>query len=252
VNADNAGKYTDFGYERVALGEKQQRVDHVFDSVASRYDVMNDLMSLGIHRLWKRFAVELTQVRAGEQILDLASGTGDLARLMASRVGAEGQVVLSDINAAMLSRGRERLTDHGVAGNVNYALANAERLPFDQGTFDCATIAFGLRNVPDKPRALSAILNALKPGGRLLILEFSKPRDRIFSRIYDQYSFSVLPLLGRIVARDAESYRYLAESIRMHPGQEELKAMMEAAGFSRVRYFDLTGGVVALHRGYKF
>ncbi len=243
--------FTDFGYESVPRGDKQRLVGEVFDSVAGRYDVMNDLMSMGIHRLWKRFTIELCGVKPGERVLDLASGTGDLALQMARRAGPEGQIVLSDINAAMLGRGRDRLTDAGVTGNVDYALANAENLPFQPASFDCITMAFGLRNVTDKARSLAAMRDALKPGGRLLVLEFSKPVDPLFSRVYDQYSFRMLPLIGRLVARDADSYRYLAESIRMHPDQETLKGMMETAGLSRVQYYNLTRGIVALHRGYK-
>lgn len=250
-DSPEAGGYTDFGYERVARGDKQRLVGQVFDSVADRYDVMNDLMSMGVHRLWKRYTVEMSRVRPGEQVLDLASGTGDLAALLVRRVGADGRVLMSDINAAMLSRGRDRMTDRGVTGNVAYTLANAENLPFAEAGFDCVTMAFGLRNVTDKARALASIHGVLKPGGRVLILEFSKPVDPLFSKVYDQYSFRMLPFMGRLVAGDADSYRYLAESIRVHPDQETLKSMMEEAGFGRVQYFNLTGGVVALHRGYK-
>ncbi len=242
---------THFGYQEVPVEEKAGRVRQVFDSVASRYDLMNDLMSLGVHRLWKRQAVALAGVRRGQRVLDLASGTGDLAERFAGIVGAEGLVILSDINAAMLTQGRDRLLDLGRVGNLDYALANAERLPFASNSFDCVTIGFGLRNVTRKEWALAEMLRVLRPGGRALILEFSHPTSRVLSRAYDIYSFSVLPGLGRLIAGDAESYRYLAESIRMHPDQETLKAMMEAAGFERCAYFDLSGGIVAIHRGYK-
>jgi demethylmenaquinone methyltransferase / 2-methoxy-6-polyprenyl-1,4-benzoquinol methylase len=242
---------THFGYQEVPVEEKAGRVRQVFDSVASRYDQMNDLMSLGIHRLWKRQAVALAGVRRGQRVLDLASGTGDLAERFAGIVGAGGLVILSDINAAMLTQGRDRLLDLGRVGNLDYALANAERLPFASNSFNCVTIGFGLRNVTRKEWALAEMLRVLRPGGRALILEFSHPTSRVLGRVYDIYSFSVLPGLGRLIAKDAESYRYLAESIRMHPDQETLKAMMEAAGFERCAYFNLSGGIVAIHRGYK-
>ena len=242
---------THFGYKEVPVEEKAGRVRAVFDSVASRYDLMNDLMSLGIHRLWKRQTVALAGVRRGQRVLDLASGTGDLAERFAGIVGAEGLVIMSDINAAMLAQGRDRLLDLGRVGNLRYALADAERLPFAPETFDCVTIGFGLRNVTRKEWALEEMFRVLRPGGRALILEFSHPNSRALSRVYDLYSFSVLPGLGRLIAADAESYRYLAESIRMHPDQETLKAMMEAAGFERCSYFNLSGGIVAIHRGYK-
>jgi demethylmenaquinone methyltransferase/2-methoxy-6-polyprenyl-1,4-benzoquinol methylase len=242
---------THFGYKEVPVEEKAGRVRAVFDSVASRYDLMNDLMSLGIHRLWKRQTVALAGVRRGQRVLDLASGTGDLAERFAGIVGAEGLVIMSDINAAMLAQGRDRLLDLGRVGNLRYALADAERLPFAPETFDCVTIGFGLRNVTRKEWALAEMFRVLRPGGRALILEFSHPNSRALSRVYDLYSFSVLPGLGRLIAADAESYRYLAESIRMHPDQETLKAMMEAAGFERCSYFNLSGGIVAIHRGYK-
>jgi demethylmenaquinone methyltransferase/2-methoxy-6-polyprenyl-1,4-benzoquinol methylase len=242
---------THFGYQQVPVDEKVGRVRQVFDSVASRYDLMNDLMSLGIHRIWKRQTVALAGVRRGQRVLDLASGTGDLAERFAGIVGADGAVVMSDINAAMLTQGRERLTDKGRVGNLHYALANAERLPFATDSFDCVTIGFGLRNVTRKEWALAEMWRVLRPGGRALILEFSHPTTRALSRAYDLYSFSVLPNLGRLIAKDAESYRYLAESIRMHPDQETLRAMMEEAGFERCDYFNLSGGIVAIHRGYK-
>jgi demethylmenaquinone methyltransferase/2-methoxy-6-polyprenyl-1,4-benzoquinol methylase len=213
---------------------------------------MNDLMSFGIHRLWKRQTVALSGVRRGHRVLDLAAGTGDLAARFAGLVGPDGQVVFSDINAAMLEQGRMRMADQGLVGNLEYVQADAQHLPFPDDHFDCVTIGFGLRNVTDKALALAAILRVLKPGGRLLILEFSHPASKPLRLAYDLYSFRVLPGLGRLVAGDAESYRYLAESIRMHPDQETLKEMMEQAGFGRCEYFNLTGGIVALHRGYKF
>jgi demethylmenaquinone methyltransferase/2-methoxy-6-polyprenyl-1,4-benzoquinol methylase len=242
--------YTHFGYEEVRVGEKQERVRQVFSSVARRYDVMNDLMSLGIHRLWKRFVIDLAGVRPGEKVLDVAGGTGDLSREFRRLVGPQGLVVLSDINAEMLAQGHARLADKGVV-DVPIAQANAEKLPFAEGTFDCITIGFGLRNVTDKDAALASMTRALKPGGRLLVLEFSKPLNAGLAKVYDEYSFRLLPLMGRIVARDADSYRYLAESIRMHPDQATLKGMMEKAGLSRVQVYNLTGGIVAVHRGYR-
>ncbi|HCK82146.1 MAG TPA: bifunctional demethylmenaquinone methyltransferase/2-methoxy-6-polyprenyl-1,4-benzoquinol methylase UbiE [Candidatus Competibacter sp.] len=243
---------THFGYQKVAPDEKARKVAGVFDSVAGKYDLMNDLMSFGVHRLWKRFAVRLCGVRAGERVLDLAGGTGDLSGRLLSRVGPRGWVVLSDINANMLAEGRRRLVDEGVVGNVAYVQADAETLPFPANSFDCITIAFGLRNVTYKDRALSAMHAALKPGGRAVILEFSHPVAPGLKPAYDLYSFSVLPVLGKLVANDAASYRYLAESIRMHPDQQTLLGMMEAAGFERCQYFNLSGGIVAAHRGYKF
>ncbi|MBK1701685.1 bifunctional demethylmenaquinone methyltransferase/2-methoxy-6-polyprenyl-1,4-benzoquinol methylase UbiE [Thiococcus pfennigii] len=244
-------KITHFGYSQVPIQEKAARVRAVFDSVANRYDLMNDLMSLGIHRLWKRHTIELAGVRRGQRVLDLAAGTGDLTERFARIVGDEGLVVSSDINAAMLSRGRERLTDLGVVGNLDYVLANAETLPFASDAFDCVTIAFGLRNVTHKQAAIDEMFRVLRPGGRALILEFSHPTTQPLRRVYDVYSFSVLPNLGRMIVNDAESYRYLAESIRMHPDQETLRAMMEQGGFERCDYFNMTGGIVAIHRGYK-
>ncbi len=242
---------THFGYEDVAASEKAGRVRGVFDSVASKYDVMNDLMSMGIHRLWKKQAIEMSGAREGQQILDLAGGTGDLSIQFAKIVGPQGRVVLSDINASMLEQGRERLINEGVLGNVEYAQINAETIPFPDNTFDCVTISFGLRNVTDKDQALRSIHRVLKPGGRLLVLEFSKPTNERFKSIYDFYSFNILPTIGKVVANDEESYRYLAESIRMHPDQETLRGMMDEAGFSRTEYFNMTGGIVALHRGFK-
>ena len=241
---------THFGYEQVPVADKQKRVAGVFASVAAKYDVMNDLMSLGVHRLWKRFVIDLAGVRAGERVLDVAGGTGDLSREFAKLVGERGQVVLSDINAAMLGEGRKRLIDAGLI-NVPLAQANAEKLPFADASFDCITIGFGLRNVTDKDVALRSMLRVLKPGGRLLVLEFSKPLFEPLAKIYDQYSFKLLPLMGRLVANDEASYRYLAESIRMHPDQATLKGMMDAAGFTRSQVYNLTGGIVAVHRGFK-
>jgi demethylmenaquinone methyltransferase/2-methoxy-6-polyprenyl-1,4-benzoquinol methylase len=245
-------KTTHFGYEKVDWEEKQRRVDGVFDSVASNYDLMNDAMSLGIHRLWKRFAVERAGARPGHTILDLAGGTGDLALRFSRLVGAQGKVIIGDINASMLNIGRERLLDRGVTGNVEFVQANAENLPFPDCSFDCVTIAFGLRNVTDKEKALSSMYRVLKPGGRALVLEFSKPVIPGLKQAYDFYSFNVLPLMGRLIAKDEKSYRYLAESIRMHPDQENLRIMMEHAGFEDCDYFNLTGGIVALHRGFRF
>lgn len=242
---------THFGYEQVDVKEKAGRVRDVFDSVASKYDVMNDMMSLGIHRLWKRFTLSQTGLKAGQQALDLAAGTGDLALKMSRMVGPTGQVVVSDINAAMLAVGRERLLDKGVAGNVEFVIADAQDLPFPDDSFHCVTMAFGLRNVTDKDAALASIYRVLKPGGRLLVLEFSKPVAPGLSPVYDAYSFKLLPLMGKLIANDEDSYRYLAESIRMHPDQETLKSMMQQAGFEKVSYHNMTGGIVALHKGFK-
>jgi demethylmenaquinone methyltransferase/2-methoxy-6-polyprenyl-1,4-benzoquinol methylase len=243
---------TDFGFQRVPRADKARRVRGVFDSVAGNYDLMNDLMSAGTHRLWKRFTLALANLRPGQRALDLAGGTGDLALGMARQVGERGLVVLSDINAAMLARGRDRLIDAGVLQNVRYVQANAERLPFPDGSFDCITIGFGLRNVTDKAAALTAMRSALRPGGQLLVLEFSHPRAPGLKPLYDAYSFRVLPLIGKWVAGDAASYRYLAESIRMHPNQETLLKMMQEAGLEGCRYHNLSGGIVAVHRGYKY
>jgi len=241
---------THFGFQKVSRAEKADRVRSVFDSVASRYDLMNDLMSGGLHRLWKRYTISEAGVRRGQQVLDLAGGTGDLALAFARQVGSSGQVVLADINASMLQEGRRRLVDAGVAGNLSIAQVDAEQLPFADATFDCITIAFGLRNVTDKERALGSMLRVLKPGGKLLILEFSKPLEAI-QPAYDVYSFRVLPVLGKLVANDDASYRYLAESIRMHPDQESLLEMLRQAGFANCRYRNLAGGIVALHCGYR-
>ncbi len=244
-------KTTHFGYQQVPVEEKADRVADVFHSVAARYDLMNDLMSGGIHRLWKRFTIELAAVRKGHKVLDIAGGTGDLSYQFARRVGPEGLVVLADINESMLKVGRDRLLDRGVAGNLEFAQADAQYLPFPDNSFDCITIAFGLRNVTDKDLALASMLRVLKPGGRLLVLEFSKPQNPLLEKAYDLYSFKFLPLMGKLVAQDADSYRYLAESIRMHPDQETLKTMMEQAGFVNTEFHNLTGGVVALHKGIK-
>lgn len=244
-------KTTHFGYKEVEADAKAGMVADVFHSVAARYDLMNDLMSGGIHRIWKRFTIELSGVRPGNRVLDIAGGTGDLAAKFSRIVGAEGTVVLADINASMLAVGRDKLLDGGFQGNIEFVQADAQYLPFPDDSFDCITIAFGLRNVTEKETALAAMLRVLKPGGRLLVLEFSKPDNELLSRAYDTYSFRVLPLMGRLVANDADSYQYLAESIRMHPDQETLKEMMEDAGFSRVEYHNMTGGIVALHRGTK-
>jgi len=242
---------THFGFKRVSAEEKASLVRGVFDSVAEHYDIMNDLMSMGVHRIWKRIAVQLSNVRKGEQVLDLAGGTGDLTTLFEQRVGIEGNIVLADINSQMLCTGRNRLIDRGLAGNIQYTQVNAECLPFADNSFDCVCIAFGLRNVTDKDSALRSMYRVLKPGGRAIVLEFSHPIDPITEKVYDFYSFNLLPKIGKWVAKDEDSYRYLAESIRMHPKQDELKAMMETAGFERCEYFNMTQGIVAVHRGYK-
>ena len=250
--ADQSQETTDFGFRTVARDEKQAMVADVFHSVAAKYDVMNALMSFGIHRIWKRFTIDCSGVRRGQRVLDLAGGTGDLAAKFSRMVGEQGQVVLADINDSMLKMGREKLRDRGIVGNINYVQANAEALPFPDNYFDCITISFGLRNVTDKDKALRSMFRVLKPGGRLLVLEFSKPLLAPLSKAYDAYSFHVLPKIGELVVKDPDSYRYLAESIRMHPDQETLKGMMGNAGFENVTYFNLTGGIVALHRGFKF
>ena len=239
---------THFGFETVAEEEKAKRVAGVFNSVADKYDVMNDLMSVGLHRLWKRFAIGVSGVRAGQRVLDVAGGSADMSRLFLKQAGSSGQVVLTDINNTMLRVGRDRLLDEGIATPV--AQCDAEHLPFPDNYFDCANIAFGLRNVTHKDAALREMHRVIRPGGRVIVLEFSKIAKPL-EPLYDAYSFKLLPKIGEFVANDSESYRYLAESIRMHPGQDELKQMMEEAGLERVEYFNLTGGVVAVHRGYK-
>jgi demethylmenaquinone methyltransferase/2-methoxy-6-polyprenyl-1,4-benzoquinol methylase len=241
---------THFGYRDVPVTEKQSLVGEVFTSVASRYDVMNDLMSLGLHRLWKRHFVATANVRKGDRVLDLAGGTGDISGLMAPLVGETGMVVLSDINAEMLVRGRDRMLDEGHSARIACARINAEALPFPDNSFDVVTIAFGLRNVTDQPRALAEMKRVLRPGGRALVLEFSEVRQPLLKPLYDVYSFAVLPALGRLVAKDEASYRYLAESIRKHPNQETLAGLMTAAGLERVSVHNLLGGIVAIHSGY--
>lgn len=245
-------KTTHFGYRAVPESEKHRLVADVFRSVASNYDLMNDFMSLGVHRLWKAFAVEQCGVHSGQRVLDLAGGTGDLTARLAPRVGNAGEVVLTDINDAMLEVGRVRLADRGITGNVHFARADAEALPFADNSFDCIVVGFGLRNVTRQQRALDSMLRVLRPGGRVIVLEFSRPVSPGLHKLYDAYSFTVLPWLGRTVANDEASYRYLAESIRKHPDQETLKGMMQKAGFERVEYYNLSGGIVALHKGYKF
>ena len=242
---------THFGFREVAQDDKARLVGEVFSSVAQKYDVMNDLMSFGVHRLWKRHFVATSGVRSGDQVLDLAGGTGDIASLLHDRVGERGQVVIGDINNAMLRVGRDRLTDRGLVRGIDYCQLDAEALPFADGRFDCVTMAFGLRNVTRKERALAEIHRVLKPGGRALVLEFSSVRAPWLRPLYDFHSFSVLPRLGRIIAGDEASYRYLAESIRKHPDQAALKTMMETAGFARVDVRNLSAGIVAIHRGYR-
>ncbi len=245
-------KKTHFGYKQVDADEKEGMVAGVFNSVANKYDVMNDVMSFGIHRIWKKIALSHTGLKKGQRALDVAGGTGDLTIEMSKQVGPSGEVILSDINEAMLEQGRQRLIDKGIAGNVKFVVASAEDLPFEDNSFDCITIAFGLRNVTHQDKALSSMYRVLKPGGRLLILEFSKPVIPGLDRAYDFYSFNILPLMGKVIANDADSYRYLAESIRMHPDQATLKQMMQDAGFERCIYHNMSGGIVALHKGFKF
>lgn len=242
---------THFGYQQVDKSAKASKVADVFHSVAAKYDLMNDIMSGGVHRIWKRYTIEMSAVRSGHTVLDIAGGTGDLSYQFSRLVGPQGQVVLADINDSMLAVGRDKLTDRGVAGNIAYCQADAQYLPFPDNTFDCITIAFGLRNVTDKDLALAAMQRVLKPGGRLLVLEFSKPKNPIMEKLYDHYSFKLLPLMGKMIVNDSESYQYLAESIRMHPDQETLKEMMSQAGFERCDYHNMTNGVVALHIGLK-
>ncbi|OEZ33642.1 bifunctional demethylmenaquinone methyltransferase/2-methoxy-6-polyprenyl-1,4-benzoquinol methylase [Francisella endosymbiont of Amblyomma maculatum] len=245
-------KTTDFGFTQVPWEEKQKKVAGVFHSVAAKYDLMNDLMSFGIHRIWKKQTIAKSDVRKGDNVLDLAGGTGDLAYKFCQMVGSQGKVILSDINSSMLEVGKEKLTNKGCVGNIEYVQANAECLPFADNYFDCITISFGLRNVTDKDKALASMCRVLKPGGRLLVLEFSKPIIPLISKVYDEYSFKALPFLGKIITQDAESYKYLAESIRKHPDQQTLKQIMYDAGFDNVEYQNMTGGIVALHIGYKY
>lgn len=253
INNDTSDeKTTHFGFQTVEKNEKESKVASVFHSVAQQYDVMNDLMSFGIHRLWKRFTIDASGVRPGNKVLDLAGGTGDLTAKFSQLVGREGKVILADINSSMLNVGRDKLRDLGLVQNIEYVQANAQYLPFEDNTFDIITIAFGLRNVTDKDMALRSMYRVLKPGGRLLVLEFSKPEHELVNKAYDFYSFNILPKIGELVAKDGDSYQYLAESIRMHPDQETLKTMMDAAGFEQTSFKNLTGGVVALHKGYKF
>ncbi len=253
VNNDNSEEdTTHFGFQTVEKNEKESKVASVFHSVAQQYDVMNDLMSFGIHRLWKRFTIDASGVRPGNKVLDLAGGTGDLTAKFSQLVGREGKVILADINSSMLNVGRDKLRDRGLVQNIEYVQANAQYLPFEDNTFDVITIAFGLRNVTDKDMALRSMYRVLKPGGRLLVLEFSKPEHELVNKAYDFYSFNILPKMGELVAKDGDSYQYLAESIRMHPDQETLKTMMDSAGFEQTSFKNLTGGVVALHKGYKF
>ncbi|ACJ27282.1 Ubiquinone/menaquinone biosynthesis methyltransferase [Shewanella piezotolerans WP3] len=250
--SEETPKSTHFGYKTVEAEQKADMVAGVFHSVAAKYDIMNDVMSFGIHRMWKRFTIESAGARPGMKVLDLAGGTGDLTAKFSHIVGEKGQVTLADINDSMLKVGREKLRDKGIVGNVNYVQANAEALPFPDNHFDIITIAFGLRNVTDKDAAIASMLRVLKPGGKLLILEFSKPKHDIMRKVYDLYSFKVMPKMGALITQDADSYEYLAESIRMHPDQETLKQMMVDAGFEQVNYTNMTDGIVALHKGYKF
>ena len=245
-------KHTDFGYRSVPMEAKSTLVAHVFHSVAPNYDLMNDVMSFGLHRLWKRFTIRHADIKKGQTVLDVASGTGDLARVFAKQVGPTGHVMMTDINEAMLNIGRDRLTNSGLAGNVSYLQADAECLPFEDNYFDCITIAFGLRNVTQKENALRSLYRVLKPGGKLIVLEFSHSPVPLIRKLYDLYSFNMIPKMGAVFAKDKDSYQYLVESIRMHPDQETLKSMMQDAEFEDVTYFNLTGGIVALHKGYKY
>lgn len=242
---------TDFGFQQVPTEEKVARVSEVFHSVAPQYDLMNDLMSLGMHRWWKKFAIMQTQLKPGDHALDLAGGTGDLTKLLLKKVGEKGQVTLSDINSSMLWAGRARLTNENFINNVHYVQANAEQLPFEDNIFDSVTISFGLRNITNKEHALSEMLRVLKPGKKLIVLEFSKPKSSFLNQLYDQYSFKVIPKLGEWITKDRESYQYLVESIRMHPDQESLLALIKKVGFEKCGYQNLSGGIVALHYGYK-
>ena len=242
----------DFGYQTIDKDKKEEKVAEVFHSVASKYDVMNDVMSFGIHRVWKRTMIELTGARKGQKALDLAGGTGEIAMKVAKRVGDEGHVVLSDINSSMLEEGRKRVINSGFINNISFEIINAEQIPFPDKSFDLVTISFGLRNVTDKLKALQEMRRVLKPGGRAVVMEFSKTTNPALTKLYDFYSFSALPFMGKVIANDEESYRYLAESIRMHPDQETMKAMMLEAGFDEVEYKNLTGGIVAIHRGFVY
>lgn len=246
----NKDKKTDFGFETVTAQEKAQRVKGVFSSVASRYDIMNDLMSAGLHRAWKRIAVDMSGVTQGQCVLDIAGGTGDLSKLYAKQVGATGKVILADINWQMLSVGRDKVIDDGFA-SIRFAQANAEILPFKDNSFDCVNIAFGLRNVTDKAQALRSMLRVLRPGGKLIILEFSKPTKPWLQKLYDAYSFKLIPKIGQLITKDADSYQYLVESIRKHPDQNTLRAMLDDAGFENTSYKNLQQGIVAIHQGYK-
>ncbi len=242
----------DFGFSEVPVEEKVKKVKGVFDSVADKYDIMNDVMSLGVHRLWKRQTIELAGIRPDMTVLDLAGGTGDFTKAYAKRVGKNGKVILADINESMVRVGRDRLINEGIAGNVAYTISNAEALNFPDNTFDVVTIAFGLRNVTHKDKALAEMARVLKPGGQALILEFSKVTQPLLAKLYDFYSFNILPKMGKVIADDEASYQYLAESIRMHPDQETLKQMMLDNGFDKAEYLNLSEGIVALHRGWKF
>ena len=250
--SEGVSRSTHFGYKTVEADKKADLVAGVFHSVAAKYDIMNDVVSFGIHRFWKRYTIEVSGARPGMKVLDLAGGTGDLTAKFSHLVGDKGEVVLADINDSMLKVGRTKLRDKGIVNNVSYVQANAEALPFPDNHFDIITIAFGLRNVTDKDAALRSMNRVLKPGGKLLVLEFSKPQHEIMRKVYDLYSFKVLPKMGELITKDADSYEYLAESIRMHPDQDTLKQMMVDAGFEQVDYTNMTDGIVALHRGYKF
>jgi demethylmenaquinone methyltransferase/2-methoxy-6-polyprenyl-1,4-benzoquinol methylase len=245
-------KNTHFGFESVAWNEKEKKVAEVFHSVAQNYDLMNNLMSMGIHHLWKRFTIELSQVRPGQSVLDLAGGSGDLTRLLCKKVGDTGQVILTDINSSMLHVGRDRLLDEGLVGNINFVQGNAQKLPFANNSFHCITMGFGLRNVTDKEEALISMHRVCKPGGKLMVLEFSTPNAPGLKPVYDWYSFNILPKVGKYFAQDEASYQYLAESIRMHPNQNDLKKLIEQAGFEDCHYHNLSGGIVALHIAYKY
>lgn len=248
----NQKKTTHFGFESVDWDEKEKKVGAVFQSVAKNYDLMNNVMSCGIHHMWKHFTSELSQVRSGHRVLDLAGGSGDLTRLLSKRAGEKGHVVLADINDAMLHVGRDRLLNEGLFDNINYVQANAESLPFADNHFHCITIGFGLRNVTDKKAALRSMFRVLKPGGKIMVLEFSTPTLPGLKKVYEWYSFNILPKIGQLFADDAASYRYLAESIHVHPNQEDLKGLIEQAGFEDCKYHNLSGGIVALHIAYKY